>query len=91
MSNERDTREKKQFSGPDCCPIEIRVKGQLSAQWRDWFEHMEIRLLENGEMILSGVIPDQAALMGILNKINRLNLTLLSVNEVSPNQKEKEL
>jgi hypothetical protein len=38
-------------------------------------------------MILSGAIPDQAALMGILNKLNRLNLILLSVNEVSRNQK----
>ena len=63
--------------------MEIRVKGQLNDQWRDWFENMEIRLLENGEMILSGAIQDQAALMGILNKLNRLNLTLLSVNKVS--------
>ena len=63
--------------------MEIRIKGQLNDQWRDWFENMEIRYLENGEMILSGVIQDQSALMGILNKLNRLNLTLLSVNEVS--------
>jgi hypothetical protein len=67
--------------------MEIRVKGQLSDQWSDWFENMEIRLLENGEMTLSGTIPDQAALMGILEKLNRLNLTLLSVNQVSRNQK----
>jgi hypothetical protein len=38
-------------------------------------------------MILSGAITDQAALMGILEKLNRLNLTLLSVNQVSQNQK----
>jgi hypothetical protein len=67
--------------------MEIRVRGQLSDQWRAWFENLDLRLLENGEMILSGAIPDQAALMGILNKLNRLNLTLLSVNEVSGNQK----
>jgi len=67
--------------------MEIRVKGQLSNEWSDWFENMDLRLLENGEMILSGAIPDQAALMGILNKLNRLNLTLLSVNEVNRNQK----
>jgi hypothetical protein len=63
--------------------MEIRVKGQLNDQWRDWFDNMELRLLENGEMILSGAIADQAALMGILNKLNRLNLKLLSVNEIS--------
>lgn len=65
--------------------IEIRIRGQLSEQWSDWFENLALRSLENGEMILSGPIPDQAALMGILNKLNRLNLTLLSVNEVSQN------
>jgi hypothetical protein len=85
MSEECDTREKKS-SGTGCCLIEIRVKGQLTDQWRDWFENMDLKLLENGEMILTGAIPDQAALMGILNKVNRLNLTLLSVNEVSRNQ-----
>jgi len=70
--------------------MEIRVKGQLSSEWRDWFENMDLKSLENGEMILSGAVPDQAALMGILNKLNRLNLTLLSVNEVSRNQDDLE-
>jgi hypothetical protein len=81
MNDKCDTGEKKQASGSGCCLMEIRVKGQLSDQWRDWFENMDIRLLDNGEMILSGEIVDQAALMGILNKLNRLNLTLLSVSE----------
>jgi len=84
---ERNTCEKKGPLRSGCCFMEIRVKGQLSNEWSDWFENMDLRLLENGEMILSGAIPDQAALMGILNKLNRLNLTLLSVNEVNRNQK----
>lgn len=62
---------------------EIRVKGHLNSKWSDWLEGLDIGLLDNGEMILSGTIVDQAALMGILNKLNRLNLTLLSVSEVS--------
>jgi hypothetical protein len=33
-------------------------------------------------MILFGHIGDQAALMGTLNKLYRLNLALLSVSEV---------
>ena len=48
----------------------------------DWFEGLTIRRLDNGEMVLSGTIPDQAALMGILNKIYRLNLTLFCVREI---------
>jgi hypothetical protein len=61
---------------------EIHVKGQLNSQWSDWLEGMQVKLLDNGEMILSGAIVDQAALMGVLNKLNRLNLAILSVNEV---------
>ena len=62
---------------------EIHVRGQLDESWSDWLEGLEVKLLDNGEMILSGRIEDQAALMGTLNKLYRLNLTLLSVNEVN--------
>ena len=63
--------------------FQIHVKGHLNENWSDWLEGLEVELLDNGEMILSGTVPDQPALMGILNKLNRLNLTLLSVCEVS--------
>jgi hypothetical protein len=65
---------------------EIHVKGHLSTEWSDWLDGLEVKLLDNGEMILSGPILDQAALMGVLNKLYRLNLALLSVSEV--NQKK---
>ncbi len=87
MDNESNIPEEKQASKSGCCFMEIRVKGQLSDGWSDWFENLERRHLENGEMTLSGAIPDQAALMGVLNKLHRLNLTILSVNSVNPNQK----
>jgi len=64
--------------------FEIHVKGHLSEVWTDWFESLTIERLDNGEMVLSGYNLDQAALMGILNKINRLNLTLLCVHEIKP-------
>jgi hypothetical protein len=62
--------------------FEIHVKGHLNNTWSDWLEGMELKLMDNGETVLSGCITDQAALMGILNKLNRLNLTLLSINEI---------
>ena len=65
---------------------EIRVKGQLDQSWSDWLEGLEVKLLDNGEMILSGYIGDQAALMGTLNKIYGLNLTLLSLNKINSNK-----
>lgn len=61
---------------------EIRVKGHLNNTWSDWLDGLEMKQLDNGETILSGLIIDQAALLGVLNKINRLNLAILSVNEV---------
>jgi hypothetical protein len=63
--------------------FEIRVKGHLDGKWSDWLEGLEVELLDNGEMILSGTLADQAALMGVLNKLNGLNLTLLSVRQVN--------
>jgi hypothetical protein len=62
---------------------EIHVKGQLDSRWSEWLEGLEVKLSENGEMILFGPIIDQAALMGVLNKLSHLNLTLLSVNKVN--------
>ena len=66
--------------------FEIHVKGHLDESWSDWLEGLEVKLLDNGEMILYGHIGDQAALMGLLNKLYGLNLALLSVSEV--NQKK---
>jgi hypothetical protein len=62
--------------------FKIHVKGQLDESWSDWLEGLEVKLLDNGEMVLLGRIGDQAALMGILNRLYGLNLALLSVSEV---------
>ncbi len=69
--------------------FEIHVKGQLDSSWSDWLEGMEVTLLENEEMILSGHIGDQAALLGILNKLYGLNLALLSLRKVKEQKKSK--
>ncbi len=63
------------------CIFEIHVRGQLDKSWSDWLDGLEVKLLDNDEMILSGSIGDQAALMGVLNKLYGLNLVLLSVSK----------
>ena len=60
---------------------EIRVAGQLSTQWADWFEGMTITP-EDEETRLTGPVVDQAALFGLLKKVRDLGLSLLSVNQV---------
>jgi hypothetical protein len=67
---------------PEVRIYEIYVKGHLNRDWSDWLDGLEMKFLDRGEMILAGPIADQAALMGVLNKLVRLNLTLLSINEI---------
>jgi hypothetical protein len=69
---------------------EIHVKGHLSRDWADWLDSMQMCCLENGAMILSGELADQAALLGILNKLNNLNLCILSVSEMNPQGNQNE-
>ncbi len=58
---------------------EIRVEGFLADRWSVWFQGLTIRREANGETVLSGPLPDQAALHGVLAKIRDLNLNLLAV------------
>lgn len=58
---------------------EIRVAGQLERHWSEWFDGLAVEADESGQTILSGLVPDQAALHGLLNKIRDLGLPLLSV------------
>jgi hypothetical protein len=73
-------------TGPQGGFFEIQVRGQLDESWSDWLDGLEVELLDNGEMTLCGYIRDQAALIGTLNKLYGLNLTLLSVNKVNPKE-----
>ena len=61
----------------------IRVREHLiPGQWDTWFNGLTLEVLPTGEMQLSGAIPDQAALYGILNRIRDLGLTLMSLKGV---------
>ena len=61
----------------------IRVKGLLDPHW-DWLECLTVTHLEAGETLLCGPITDQAALHGLLTRIRDLNLTLIAVNRIDP-------
>lgn len=57
----------------------IRVQGHLDPGWHHRFEGWQITHEEAGTTLLSGPLPDQAALQGVLLQIVRLGLTLLSL------------
>ena len=61
---------------------EIRVQGQLDPCWSEWFEGFAVSPTESGETIISGLVVDQAALNGLLNRLLGMNLILISVNWV---------
>jgi hypothetical protein len=56
---------------------EITVLGILDESWSDWFGDMTITV-EADVTTISGAVPDQSALRGILDRIWDLNLTLIS-------------
>lgn len=59
---------------------QIKVRGHLDLEWKDWFDGFIISPQANGETILVGNVEDQAALHSLLAKIRDLGLSLLSVN-----------
>ena len=61
---------------------EIKIKGRLSERWADYFDGLLICPLSDQETLLTGVLPDQAALHGILCMIQNIGLELISVNRV---------
>jgi hypothetical protein len=65
---------------------EIRVRGHLPQHWSEWLDGLTITHAPNGETILTGSLPDQAALFGVMMKARDLGLTLLSVNPVGSEQ-----
>ncbi len=66
---------------PEQC--EIKVRGHLGQYWSEWFSGLQVTSLEDDVCLLSGELPDQAALHGLLERIWDLNLTLVSVTSRS--------
>jgi hypothetical protein len=63
----------------DSLYFEIRVKGHLAQQWRDWLGGLAIENQPDGCALLSGPLPDQAALYGVLRQVRDLGLALVSL------------
>lgn len=70
---------------------EIRVKGNANRDWADWFQELRVRIAgedaplaagqERCELLLTGSLPDQSALLGVLMRLHNLNLEILSVKK----------
>lgn len=68
---------------------QIRIEGHLGSQWADWFDGLSVTHEADGKTLLSGPVPDQPALYGLLRKVRDLGMALVSVNPVYSTQGEK--
>jgi hypothetical protein len=62
---------------------EIRLEGTLDERWTAWFEGLQVTT-EGSQTVISGPLPDQPALHGVLIKVRDLGLCLISVRRLDP-------
>ena len=65
------------FSGGPA-QYEVRVAGVLDGRWAAWFDGLQVSA-QDEETVIRGLLPDQAALHGLLTKVRDLGLCLISV------------
>ena len=58
---------------------EIRVEGHLGTRWTAWFDGLSITTEEDGTTVLRGLVVDQAALHGLLQKLRDVGIPLISL------------
>ncbi len=67
---------------------EIKVPGRLDEGWSEWFEGMTITVEGGADCptitTLTGIVTDEAALLGLLDRLYSLGLRLLSVRRIEP-------
>ena len=79
----------RQADGPDTRMVcRIRIKGRLDPAWADWFEGLAISVDETGNTVVSGPVPDQAALHGLLKKVRDMGMPLISISCNEPDAQE---
>lgn len=61
---------------------EIRVRGHLGQVMRTAFPGMRVRV-DGDDTVLSGAMPDQAAVYGVLAAVESLGLELIEVRRVA--------
>ena len=66
--------------------VEIIVKGWIDEQWVEWLGGLMVSRTGPEKTVLSGVLPDQAAVYGIIARMRDLGfeLSALSIHRIHP-------
>jgi hypothetical protein len=67
---------------------EIRLKGRLDPRWAAWFDGLSLTHESDGTTLISGLVADQAALHGLLQRVRDIGLPLISVTRIEPDQRD---
>ena len=62
--------------------VDIMVKGHIDIEWSGWLEGLAVNHTADGDTVLSGQVPDQPSLYGLLNRLSDLGMQLISVTPV---------
>ena len=68
-------RSEKQF-------YQIRIEGHVNLDWSALFEEVTVQHSGDGQTVLTGALPDQTALHGVLMRIRDLGLSLVEVKRI---------
>ncbi len=81
----------------DTHTYEIQVEGHIGERWLQWFEDMAVRTQpdkpgdgQRPTTTLTGTVTDQAALLGLLQKLYTLGLPLLLVQRQADASTERQ-
>ena len=60
----------------------VKVYGQLTPRWSDWFNGFSVTAHADGTTTLVGSVVDQPELYGVISRVRDLGLTLLAVERL---------
>ncbi len=59
--------------------VEIIVTGRIDNEWCEWLGGLVLSYSEPDQSILTGILPDQAAVYGVISRLRDLGLPLSTV------------
>jgi hypothetical protein len=61
---------------------QILILGHLDDDWSEWFGNLVVTRSADGVTTLTGLLADQSALHGVLNKLRDLGLPIISLARI---------